>query len=203
MAKHQGQVQFVFHMAPNIPKIVQTDSTRLLQICYNVLSNSNKFTETGSISFTILVQDESLKSVQELNESAKQGTANNTYVNDQSEADVNGMASLENFSFSALGGKAKTNTTNSSTANSSVSSIAKLRTLMKALPSARSVGSHSDLSMDASTSNHDLEKGENKNEHTNNEGVGEEVEEEDMETVTLQLIFEDTGMYSNNNSKQH
>ena len=55
MAKHQGQVNFNFHMAPDIPKMVQADSTRLLQICYNVLSNSNKFTERGSISFSILV----------------------------------------------------------------------------------------------------------------------------------------------------
>lgn len=192
-AKHRGQVKFLFQMDPQIPKMVQSDSTRLLQICYNVLSNANKFTEQGSISFSILLYDPNSKTGPDQSEYGNKAHSSR----DQSEASllngdgsqVNGLASLENFSFSALSGKAR-KPKQIAAASASVNSMTGLRNkLIRALPSNRSVGSHSDLSMDGSHSNPDLEKGKDDSDDDSVSGP-----DENPDKVTLYLVFEDTGI---------
>ena len=41
-ARHQGRVGFFYNMEHSLPRFVQSDSVRLLQIAYNILSNSCK-----------------------------------------------------------------------------------------------------------------------------------------------------------------
>jgi signal transduction histidine kinase/CheY-like chemotaxis protein len=58
--KHEGKVKMVFEVSKDVPQNVYGDSTRVLQIVYNLISNSCKFTEQGSIKLSIgLCDDES------------------------------------------------------------------------------------------------------------------------------------------------
>jgi signal transduction histidine kinase len=50
---HKEPVDFVYHIESNVPQIICSDSVRLLQIAYNLLSNASKFTETGKVEFHI------------------------------------------------------------------------------------------------------------------------------------------------------
>ena len=54
-AQKQGRVALEYSMADNVPSIIISDSTRLLQIAYNHLSNASKFTEEGTISMSVSV----------------------------------------------------------------------------------------------------------------------------------------------------
>lgn len=49
-------VDFQFEMDDSVPKIVKSDSVRLLQIVYNLLTNAAKFTEEGSIKFLVTTE---------------------------------------------------------------------------------------------------------------------------------------------------
>jgi signal transduction histidine kinase/DNA-binding response OmpR family regulator len=51
--KHQGAVQMQFLLEDTVPQFVLGDSVRILQIVYNLLSNSCKFTSEGTISLTV------------------------------------------------------------------------------------------------------------------------------------------------------
>src|SRR5690606_28738953 len=48
---NEKEIDFVVHVAPNIPKYVRFDPLRLQQILSNFISNSFKFTDKGSIQF--------------------------------------------------------------------------------------------------------------------------------------------------------
>lgn len=50
-------VEFSFTLEPTVPRNICGDSVRLLQIVYNLLSNATKFTEQGSIGFTVSTVD--------------------------------------------------------------------------------------------------------------------------------------------------
>lgn len=56
--KHCKKVGLRFDVAPSVPAVVHGDSVRLLQIIYNLISNSNKFTSEGEISLEISVTKE-------------------------------------------------------------------------------------------------------------------------------------------------
>jgi len=56
--KHGDKVALRFNISPNVPAIVHGDSVRLLQIVYNLISNSNKFTNEGEIGLAIAVSEE-------------------------------------------------------------------------------------------------------------------------------------------------
>ncbi len=51
-AENKG-LGYLFDMDPNLPKRVEGDRERLVQIVNNVLSNAVKFTRTGSVQFTL------------------------------------------------------------------------------------------------------------------------------------------------------
>ncbi len=46
-------VEFVMHLAPDLPELIETDPDRLTQIANNLLTNASKFTESGSITLTL------------------------------------------------------------------------------------------------------------------------------------------------------
>ncbi|CAB9508967.1 Hybrid signal transduction histidine kinase J [Seminavis robusta] len=54
--KHQGTVALVCSMSPSVPRMIKGDSVRILQIIYNLLSNSCKFTSEGTISLKVLAR---------------------------------------------------------------------------------------------------------------------------------------------------
>jgi len=54
--KHGSDVQFQFHLAPDVPWFVCADSARILQIVYNLLSNA-LFTQQGYIRCSVSVYD--------------------------------------------------------------------------------------------------------------------------------------------------
>lgn len=56
--KHGEKVSLRFDVAPCVPAVVHGDSVRLLQIIYNLISNSNKFTNEGEIGLAISVTEE-------------------------------------------------------------------------------------------------------------------------------------------------
>jgi signal transduction histidine kinase/ActR/RegA family two-component response regulator len=59
--KHGDKVKLDFEVSNDVPHNVYGDSTRLLQIVYNLISNSSKFTEQGFIKLSIgLCDDESI-----------------------------------------------------------------------------------------------------------------------------------------------
>ncbi|MCB9102845.1 MAG: PAS domain S-box protein [Anaerolineales bacterium] len=47
------QLDFIYEPGPGLPQIVQIDPKRLRQVLLNLLGNAIKFTETGSITFTV------------------------------------------------------------------------------------------------------------------------------------------------------
>ena len=50
-------LQFLTHIAPNMPRHLVFDEVRLSQIVFNLLSNAVKFTETGTVSLTFEAED--------------------------------------------------------------------------------------------------------------------------------------------------
>ena len=56
--KHGEKVRLRFDVGPSVPAVVHGDSVRLLQIIYNLISNSNKFTNEGEIGLAISVTEE-------------------------------------------------------------------------------------------------------------------------------------------------
>jgi signal transduction histidine kinase/CheY-like chemotaxis protein len=52
---HGDDVTLQFRVEPSVPQMLFGDSTRILQIVYNILSNSVKFTTSGSIRFSVRV----------------------------------------------------------------------------------------------------------------------------------------------------
>ena len=51
--KHKGAVNLSFELAKDVPRVICGDSTRILQIVYNLLSNSIKFTSQGKIELIV------------------------------------------------------------------------------------------------------------------------------------------------------
>lgn len=51
--KHGNAVSFEVEMGPRVPREAIGDSVRLLQIAYNLLSNSAKFTDQGFVKFSV------------------------------------------------------------------------------------------------------------------------------------------------------
>ena len=62
--KHGGRVQLDFRLDPDVPQMVRGDSTRILQIIYNLLSNALKFTTQGTIQLRATVEQCSQKQQQ-------------------------------------------------------------------------------------------------------------------------------------------
>jgi len=56
--KHKGQVALNFDVAPDVPRVIIGDSCRILQIVYNLLSNSCKFTSEGKVDLTVRLANE-------------------------------------------------------------------------------------------------------------------------------------------------
>lgn len=56
--KHKGAVQMIFEMTPEVPRVIIGDSCRILQIVYNLLSNSCKFCNTGHIKLSVSLANE-------------------------------------------------------------------------------------------------------------------------------------------------
>lgn len=56
--KHKGTVQMIFEMSNDVPKVIIGDSCRILQIVYNLLSNSVKFCSTGNIKLRVRLANE-------------------------------------------------------------------------------------------------------------------------------------------------
>ena len=56
--RHQGNVVFSSTIAADVPRLVRGDSTRLLQIVYNLLTNAIKFTHEGMVRFNVSVDDD-------------------------------------------------------------------------------------------------------------------------------------------------
>lgn len=54
--RHSGNVVFQSSMAPNVPRMVRGDPTRLLQIVYNLVTNAVKFTNKGVIELNVSVE---------------------------------------------------------------------------------------------------------------------------------------------------
>lgn len=52
MNKHKN-VDFEFSLDESVPQVVQSDSVRMLQIIYNLLTNASKFTEEGRVLFSV------------------------------------------------------------------------------------------------------------------------------------------------------
>eukprot|EP01037_Dinobryon_pediforme_P018757 gene18757-19063_t len=50
-------LQFLTHIAPNVPRHLVFDEVRLSQIVFNLLSNAVKFTEAGTVSLTFEAED--------------------------------------------------------------------------------------------------------------------------------------------------
>jgi signal transduction histidine kinase/CheY-like chemotaxis protein/CHASE3 domain sensor protein len=46
---HEKKIQFIKHLAPDVPATIQTDKLRLQQVIRNLLSNSFKFTPAGGV----------------------------------------------------------------------------------------------------------------------------------------------------------
>jgi signal transduction histidine kinase/CheY-like chemotaxis protein len=62
--KHGGKVKLDFEVSKDVPQNVYGDSTRVLQIVYNLISNACKFTEQGFIKLSIgLCDDESINGI--------------------------------------------------------------------------------------------------------------------------------------------
>ncbi|CAN5742154.1 hypothetical protein BH24BAC1_BH24BAC1_09720 [soil metagenome] len=49
----QKNLQFTYHIAPDIPQFINTDETRLLQVLSNLTSNAIKFTEAGKVEVNV------------------------------------------------------------------------------------------------------------------------------------------------------
>ena len=56
--KHRGAIQMCFDMTHDVPRVIIGDSCRILQIVYNLLSNSCKFTSTGKIELIVRLANE-------------------------------------------------------------------------------------------------------------------------------------------------
>jgi signal transduction histidine kinase/ActR/RegA family two-component response regulator len=90
--KHGDKVKLDFEVSKDVPQNVYGDSTRVLQIIYNLISNSRKFTEHGSIKLSIgLCDDESVTENESL--------ADNSDLSRSLEYDDN---SLDQFSMGLL-----------------------------------------------------------------------------------------------------
>ena len=53
----QKQLEFILKIDPRIPNIILGDSLRITQLLTNLISNAIKFTDSGSITVTILLKD--------------------------------------------------------------------------------------------------------------------------------------------------
>ena len=56
-------IEFAFHLSPDVPRIVIGDQLRLVQVLGNLLSNAGKFTEKGQISVRIELMSNTAESV--------------------------------------------------------------------------------------------------------------------------------------------
>lgn len=60
-ADRQG-IEFIYQPDPNLPTVIVTDEKRLRQVSLNLLGNAIKFTDRGSVTFTVTVSEVSLLS---------------------------------------------------------------------------------------------------------------------------------------------
>ena len=59
--KHKGAVKLLFEMTEDVPRVISGDSTRILQIVYNLLSNSIKFTSEGKIELIVRLANQDVE----------------------------------------------------------------------------------------------------------------------------------------------
>lgn len=109
-AKRNGTVKFVFNMSRTVPRIVKGDSVRVLQIAYNILSNACKFTEEGTITFSLDVQHRGQSARQLVDANMPATEEANPMEKDESDDHTGastGLQSVEAFSMSLFGDKRK------------------------------------------------------------------------------------------------
>lgn len=76
--KHKGAVKLSFELAKDVPRVICGDSTRILQIVYNLLSNSIKFTSQGNIDLIVKLANPDVERQEE--EEARRSGAHTVYM---------------------------------------------------------------------------------------------------------------------------